>query len=374
MEHSLLLQLSSADLVDDKTSQLRHEYQVVQRLFERQSGLAKQFLMAQGASIAEAIEHGSTRVQFTLPDVISFGMIQNERLQDEIVPPGNRHQVVKPGLLHLSQPDMRAALCQRLAELERSTNRALLVSAELLRYAIADYMVYSMLPAGRSVVYKAVDADDIPNQPEVRAADPGNWKKSFADRRTEANQDESGQAEVIVPYVEAARGFYLPQWVAFDERGNLLLGSVAEAEAHIASMEHYLGILKSAEYIAPYMIADEVFQQKRYGMLGQLVNQGRALANYQTKEIIRTIQRRVAGHMLDRGLRLSLPYFNDQTLEMEMCHFDVIPAGRIMFVPAFVVLAVREQAAIVAQDIRFDKSTRRHLLMQLSELEQAFLR
>jgi hypothetical protein len=99
------------------------------------------------------------------------------------------------------------------------------------------------------------------------------------------------------------------------------LGSISEAEAHIKSMQHYLAILQSAVAIAPYMIADEVCQQKRYGMLGQLVNQGRALANFQVREIIQKIQRRVAEQKLDRGLRLSLPYFDDQKLSVEKYDF-----------------------------------------------------
>jgi hypothetical protein len=90
--------------------------------------------------------------------------------------------------------------------------------------------------------------------------------------------------------------------------------------------------------------------------------------------IIQTIKHRVASHDLDRGLSLSLPYFNDQTLAMELYRFDVIPVGRVMFVPAFVVLAVRQQGAKVAQDTRLNKSTRRQLLMELSTLEGTFLR
>jgi len=42
-------------------------------------------------------------------------------------------------------------------------------------------------------------------------------------------------------------------------------------------------------------------------------------------------------------------------------------------VPAFVVRAVRQEAAKVAQDTRFNPSTRRHLLSELAMLEQAFL-
>jgi hypothetical protein len=160
--------------------------------------------------------------------------------------------------------------------------------------------------------------------------------------------------------------------VAFDDEGHLLVGSVNEAEADIASMQRYLSVLHIAVGLASYIVADDEYQRKRYGIMGQLVNQGRALAGYEVGEIIRTIQHRAASHDLNRGLTLSLPYFNDQTLSMENYSFEVIPAGRIMFVPAFVVRAAREQEAKIAQDTRLSQSTRKHLLTKLRTLEQAF--
>jgi hypothetical protein len=69
---------------------------------------------------------------------------------------------------------------------------------------------------------------------------------------------------------------------------------------------------------------------------------------------------------------LSLPYFDDQELKVNISHFEVIPAGRIMFVPAFVVRASREEQAKVAQDTRLNPSTRNHLLNELKMLEEAF--
>jgi hypothetical protein len=52
--------------------------------------------------------------------------------------------------------------------------------------------------------------------------------------------------------------------------------------------------------------------------------------------------------------------------------FVVIPAGRIMFLPAFVVKAGREEQAKVAQDTRLSPSTRKYLLSELKALESAF--
>ena len=73
------------------------------------------------------------------------------------------------------------------------------------------------------------------------------------------------------------------------------------------------------------------------------------------------------------GLSLSLPYFDDQNLEMKKSNLEIIPAGRIMFVPAFVVRASRGEQAKVAQDTRLNASTRKHLLAQLEAFETAFL-
>ena len=130
--------------------------------------------------------------------------------------------------------------------------------------------------------------------------------------------------------------------------------------------------MHASSSIAPYIIADEEYQKKRYGMLGQLINQGRALARFKTQDIITTIKERAKANNLNRGLRLSLPYFDDQELQIKITSFEVIPAGRIMFVPAFVVRAAREEAAKRIQDTRFNPSTRKHLINELKFLESAF--
>jgi hypothetical protein len=68
-----------------------------------------------------------------------------------------------------------------------------------------------------------------------------------------------------------------------------------------------------------------------------------------------------------------MPYFEDQDLQLRTHDFEVIPGGRIMFVPAFVVRAARQQRAMVAQDTRLSLSTRKYLLAELETLEKAFL-
>ncbi len=113
-------------------------------------------------------------------------------------------------------------------------------------------------------------------------------------------------------------------------------------------------------------------KQKRYGITGQVVNQGRALAIHEVNEIIYTIQLRARAGDLNRGLSLDLPYFNDQAMAIENWPMEIIPRGRIMFVPAFVVRAAQIERTKVQQDPRFGDSTRRHLLSILILLETAF--
>jgi hypothetical protein len=359
-------------LADSAVSQLRQEYLGNQDLLQMQPPLVQRFLETQASSVAEAVIQGLPQVRFTLPDRVVLQK-QDGEAKTASVPSESREQITGGLMDRLMRTDLRTALRLRLGELEQSSNRAVSVSAGLLRHAVVRHMVHNMLPSGRTVQYGVAEGEEIPSIPVQGDLEPESAITAATDAIvTEEDRGEIGRGELLVPYVEAARRFYLPQWVAFDDAGHLLVGSVNEAEADIASMQRYLSVLHIAVGMAPYMVADEEYQRKRYGILGQLVNQGRALARYQVQEIIRTIQHRASSHDLNRGLSLSLPYFNDQTLAMENYSFEVIPAGRIMFVPAFVVRAAREQEGKIAQDTRLSQSTRKHLLAELGALDQAF--
>jgi hypothetical protein len=245
-------------------------------------------------------------------------------------------------------------------------------SARLIRLATASHLVHGLLPSGRSVTYTSAEGEGIPSIPAGQDLEPDSAIMAASDAIVEEGTAEAGRGDLLVPYVPAARRFYLPQWVAFDNEDRLLVGSVSEAQAHLESMQRYVGILHAAVGLAPYVVADDDYQRKRYGMLGQLVNQGRALARYQTREIVRLVRERAEAHDLNRGLSLSLPYFDDQSLSMKTRDFEVIPAGRIMFVPAFVVRAARDEEVKVAQDTRLDPATRKHLLEELGLIEAGF--
>ena len=141
-------------------------------------------------------------------------------------------------------------------------------------------MVHNMLPSGKSITYVAADDEDIPSIPVGDEAEIESAITATTDAIAEEGNGEVGRGSLQVPYVPAARRFYLPQWVAFDSQDKLIVNSISEAEAHIASMQRFLTILFAARSLAPYMVADREFEKKRYGMLGQLVNQGRALARF----------------------------------------------------------------------------------------------
>jgi len=342
---------------------LQQEYEFQKTLFENQTGIVQRFFEGQAQAIADALITKTSQVRFTLPDRVTTQIDPNETIA---VPESQRENQVG-GFL---QRDVRELLTHRLNELEKSADQSIAVSTGLLRYATATYMVEDILPSGRTVTYRPDDDEQIPTIPM-----DDNALESAITQASDAITEDgntSDRGDLQTPFVPAARKFFLPQWVAFDEQGKLLVGSVKEAEAHVQSMQRYVMILHRALSLAPYMSANEEYQLKRYGILGQLINQGRALANFKTGEIICEIKTRVEQQSLNRGLSITLPYFDDQTLEMDKTNFEVIPAGRIMFIPAFVVRASEGEQAKVAQDTRFDASTRKHLLAQLKTLETAF--
>ena len=353
---------------------LREEHLAQQMLFEAQPPLVQRFLEAQGRQLAESLAQRErpSQVRFSLPDKVVMEAHKRGESKPVPVPAEFREQLVGGLIDRLARGGIRTALRQRLSELDQSLHHSIAVSAKLIRYATVMHIVHYMLPSGRSVTYIPAEGEEIPSIPVGDALEPASAITATTDAIAEEGQAEDSRGVLQVPYTPAALKFYLPRWVAFDDKDHLLVNSVSEAEAHVTSMQRFLSILHIALSLAPYIAADEDYQRKRYGMLGQLINQGRALARYQTGEIIQTIKQRAATKDLNRGLSLSLPYFDDQSLEMKLDDFEVIPAGRIMFVPAFVVRAAREEQAKVAQDTRLSHSTRIHLLAELKTLEEAF--
>ena len=348
--------------------QLRLEFERQNLLFDVQMPIIQRFLEAQAQQVAEAYFARMNRVRFSLPDRV----MEKKDSKPLEISPTFREQHVGSFADRVAHRDVHTTVRQRLTELEQSNDKGVVIAAGLIRFAAANHMVRHMLPSGRIVTYKATEEDDIPSLPVDDGSAPESAITASTDAIVEEGNEDQIRGNLQVPFVPAARRFYLPQWVAFGSNGEMLVNSVKEAEAHLASMQNFLSVLFAARSLAPYMVADEEFEMKRYGMLGQLVNQGRALAIHLTNEIIKVIKQRADDQNLNRGLSLSLPYFDDQDLRIETYNFVVIPAGRIMFVPAFVNRASLEEQAKVAQDTRFSISTRRHLLSELQILGDAF--
>jgi hypothetical protein len=344
----------AAILAGTPVSNLRKEYQFHQNLYEAQPALVQNFLDQQAQAIAQAIIADAPRVRFTLPNRVA---VTGEA--DVLDVPANQREQVAGHWLLFGTRDLCLDILQLFLGLERSSNPALSLSGSLLRFSVARTMVYQLLPDGRPVRYRLLEGDEIPSQPEKWTGVPS------------AHEDDRDRLQV--PFTPAALRFFLPQWVAFGEKDQLLTNTLEEAQSRIASMQNFLSILHHAVTIDPYFVADEAYQRKRTGMLGQLVNQGRALARYETHELVTAVQRRAQANSLNRGFSLDLSYFDDQELTMRSYNVEVVPPGRVMFIPAFVVLAMRREYGRIIQDTHLNSSTRKNLLALLAMLEKAFL-
>lgn len=331
----------AAQLIASPVSQLREKYEKISRLYQAQPEPVQRFISVQAQQLSQAIVQSLSAIHFSLPTQV---VVQDEILD---VPASHRQQNVGGFFDRAARKDIRSAFKQRLSKLKSTANPALMVSTSLIRYATAVAIVHTVLPSGQAVVYKAVDGEEVPNIPD-------------------------DNADALPPAIPFEQRFFMPGWIALGGDGNLLAQSVKEAHSRLTCMQTYLDNLQVAVSLAPYMVVDEVYQQKRYGMVGQLVNQGHAIAWYETGQAINLIKQRAANNNLNRGLTLSLPYFDDQRLEYRTLDFTIIPPGRYMYVPAFVVLAARREQTLVAQDTRLSLSTRKYLLAELSLLEKTF--
>ena len=359
------------DQAASPVSQLRQEFDTAQSLLRAQPSIIQRFFETQASQIAPFYIERQAQIHFSLPDRVVASRDETNHEVSYTIPQKERQQATGSLIEQLARTDPRQLFRQRLSELEFSAEPGPALAARLLRFTVANYLIKQTLPDGHVVTYITAEGDTIPSIP----VDNGKGSASAITAKGDAIVEEDrtdGRGDLQVPFVPSARRFFLPQWVALDENCKLLVKSYSEAEAMLLSMKNYLNILHATLELAPYMVADKAYQQKRYGMLGQLVNQGRALATYETQQIIQRIHERAARQDLNRGLSLNLPYFDDQSLEIRSLNLDIIPAGRIMFTSAFIVRAARQEQMKVAQDTRLSFSTRKNLLSNLARLEKGF--
>jgi hypothetical protein len=135
---------------------------------------------------------------------------------------------------------------------------------------------------------------------------------------------------------------------------------------HRQSKEHEMNAFQAT----PVSMATDVMPPGAEAHL----ERGRDLARRAVDELIEEIWRRASRHQLDRGVRLSFPFFDDRRLSIRWRDFTVIPRGRILFVPAFVVVAAEREIERVGKDRQLTESTRDHLVGLLERLRQAFVR
>lgn len=143
-------------------------------------------------------------------------------------------------------------------------------------------------------------------------------------------------------------------------------------EAEFSSCQRDLRELVEALAFAPYFTADEAYRQKREERLGRLAQKGIAIANRRTQEIILGIKQRAAANTLNRGLGLSLPYYDDRALSIKTYDIEVIPPGRVAFEAFYVMWVARDEQEKVAQNMDLSLASRNNLLAELKDLELAF--
>jgi hypothetical protein len=351
---------------------LQCDYEEKQNLYDVQPVSIQRYLESQASTIADLLLSDQSQIRFSLPDRVCINSSNSDAESLKIIPPSKREQSVGGVLDKWVGADLRTNLRIKLTELEDANNPAISVAAGLLRHMIAYHLVHNILPSGRSVIYKTLEGEEIPTEPSEQNSQTSAITQD-SDAIVEESQIDEKRGTLQSPFTPTALRFFLPQWVAFEANGKLIVRNTAEAENYLASMQKYLSILHMAVGLSPCFVSDDTYIQKRNGVLGQLVNQGRLLALHQTQAIITEINQRAKSNSLNRGLSLSLPYFDDQDLAIRIHRFEVIPSGRIMFVPAFVVRAARDEQAKVIQDTRRSPSTRKYLVEELKMLETAFL-
>jgi hypothetical protein len=162
------------------------------------------------------------------------------------------------------------------------------------------------------------------------------------------------------------------QYTAFDKQGVLVAGSHSTADALIGQLSQCMGWLHTAELLYPAWTTHDLYNDVSSVLTTHLIEQGRALANYYTQQIIDEVQRDWRAGKITRGLTLFIPYLDERQYEMRNYRVVVIPTGRILFRPEFVVGACRVTQRHVRKDPTLSQGTRWQLLSQLDSLIQAF--
>jgi len=348
------------------------DYQILSQLFRTQSPITRNYFENTSRKIALDLIAGKPRITFKLPDKLITEPYSHTWPRPRIIPEDARSIELGSRRFFGIKPSIKDELDKRLRKLEHSPEKSIALCAALFRFTIASTIIESILPAGNETIDTSVPGNILPDR-SIRLNIPGSAYTQQDDAVYGATVNQENRGEFQVPFVPDAQRFFLPQWVAFDLNGKLIVKDLAEADANIRSMQKYFSTLNLASSIEPFMVSDFVYQRKRNGIITQLVNQGRSMANHINRQLIHKIQERVKAGTLNRGLELNLHYFDDQDLVMLYREIQVIPAGRILFIPAFIGRVVNLEIAKVWQDTRLGISTKLHLIEQFETLQKSFI-
>jgi hypothetical protein len=312
-----------------KVSSLAREFEYWTAQFSIQDEATRSVVLQQARLIAAALVKKPFRFHFHLPDEVRIATHSGNPGSTQLPVPVELRAVPVWRLQSWEAlRDIRAAFCERLSRLSASPLPAVSAAAGLLQYAVANYLIEQVPLSGSAL--------------EVAQA---------RDRLDSAS---------------------LASWEVIDSHGQLIPGSLEEAEQRLAALGGFLQQLKSAVELAPFIVVDPAYQARRTALLKLLLEQGRKLAHFETLDIIRFIQNRNGSDRLNRGLHMHVPYFDDRSLQLKTIVIHAIPAGKVMFVPAFVVLACQHEKSRIKLDSRMSPTTQRYLLANLDLLESAF--
>jgi len=161
-------------------------------------------------------------------------------------------------------------------------------------------------------------------------------------------------------------------YTAFDKQGRLISGSHSTADALIGQLSQHMDWLHMAEQLYPGWTTHALYNDTASLLTDHLIEQGRALADYYTLQIIDDVRRDWRGGRITRGLTLFIPYLDERHYRMKKYQVVVTPVGRILFRPEFVVGACRVAQQHVRKDTALSQATRWQLLSQLDTISQAF--
>jgi hypothetical protein len=152
----------------------------------------------------------------------------------------------------------------------------------------------------------------------------------------------------------------------------MLAHSIEHAREQVSSLQKTIERFRLAGQILPELNSHGDYCLAREKLLRQLLHQATSLASWETQEMVAKIKRLAGSGQLNRGLSLSLPYFDDETLKMKLYDFKVIPAGRILFESYYVSWVALHEEEQVLQNPGLSPVARRQLLAELMALEKAF--